>query len=318
MAGPSPRVRGTRGLRRQHQGRKRSIPACAGNTNECELCDRLSVGPSPRVRGTHDPDRRHEPALRSIPACAGNTSRSSTGGPRQSVHPRVCGEHMQERYPHDAVTGPSPRVRGTHRPRQTHLRGDRSIPACAGNTRASTTATRSPTVHPRVCGEHTAPCRMSGGIVGPSPRVRGTLDRAALDTGVVRSIPACAGNTRLSPGSGHAPSVHPRVCGEHTASRALSFACSGPSPRVRGTPDDAVDNRVPRRSIPACAGNTPRRCPPRAPRSVHPRVCGEHHDRPRSWPGSSGPSPRVRGTRWCPRRPRPQPRSIPACAGNTA
>ena len=68
-------------------------------------------------------------------------------------------------------------------------------------------------------------------------------------------------------------------------------------------------------SIPACAGK---------PREwslhwkgvrVHPRVCGEApHGHPNAW-AHRGPSPRVRGSLWWPRRSRCCSRSIPACAG---
>ena len=70
------------------------------------------------------------------------------------------------------------------------------------------------------------------------------------------------------------------------------------------------------RFIPACAGNRPGNplsCP-RGP--VHPRVCGEQA-LSRSGNGPvGGSSPRVRGTAGANPQDAPQPRFIPACAGN--
>ena len=72
-----------------------------------------------------------------------------------------------------------------------------------------------------------------------------------------------------------------------------------------------------RRFIPACAGNTwPDRR--RASQiSVHPRVCGEHDVKEILQSGSSGSSPRVRGTRHGNVLLQGLGRFIPACAGNT-
>ena len=91
----------------------------------------------------------------------------------------------------------------------------------------------------------------------------------------------------------------------------------GSSPRVRGTPETAPQDRRPRRFIPACAGNTRRTVRQWFQPTVHPRVCGEHGAIGIEVCVPNGSSPRVRGTRH--RRPlwgRCQ-RFIPACAGNT-
>ena len=71
-------------------------------------------------------------------------------------------------------------------------------------------------------------------------------------------------------------------------------------------------------SIPACAGNTrsPSPTPGRGP--VHPRMRGEHlfGPIPKGW--VVGPSPHARGTLVAACVVCSDPRSIPACAGNTA
>ena len=104
--------------------------------------------------------------------------------------------------------------------------------------------------------------------------------------------------------------------GEHSNPSASTKMLIGPSPRARGTPGQEGAEIAARRSIPACAGNTPWSSSvsetlsgpsPRARgtheplhrsrpvRPVHPRVRGEHdiahHEQPLTFPVH----PRVRG-----------------------
>ena len=90
---------------------------------------------------------------------------------------------------------------------------------------------------------------------------------------------------------------HPRVCGEHISIAREKVVSSGSSPRVRGTQAlvHLVDAHL--GIIPACAGNTPRRCRRSRPTRDHPRVCGEHAARSMCRLPPLG--------------------IIPACAGNT-
>ena len=194
----------------------------------------------------------------------------------------------------------------------------RFIPACAGNSNAGASSPPSSPVHPRVCGELWGVCRAHSESSGSSPRVRGT-PRSIVRHGVVgRFIPACAGNSRNSPGSSGEVPVHPRVCGELTKRPKVSTSRPGSSPRVRGTRCSSSRRRAVARFIPACAGNSPahRRRPSPAP--VHPRVCGELIRGRLSCGLMGGSSPRVRGTRPLAHQPQRRHRFIPACAGNSA
>ena len=112
-------------------------------------------------------------------------------------------------------------------------------------------------------------------------------------------------------------SVHPRVCGEHVASRADALSRNGSSPRVRGTPADDIAKSNFWRFIPACAGNTSSCNVASSALAVHPRVCGEHTVMIRATITNTGSSPRVRGTRFIPDISSHSSRFIPACAGNT-
>ena len=151
---------------------------------------------------------------------------------------------------------------------------------------------------------------------GSSPRVRGTGSGPSSDIGLLRFIPACAGNRHPEPGNRSPFPVHPRVCGEQEGFQKFLHVLSGSSPRVRGTEFAARILRVPFRFIPACAGNRYRRRDRCRPRAVHPRVCGEQPAPALLGDGATGSSPRVRGTDGPGENGPPATRFIPACAGN--
>ncbi len=255
--------------------------------------------------------------LRLIPAFAGNTVRSSAGSITNSVHPRVCGEHLPSAFAMASRAGSSPRVQGTRHGLLVDRVHIRFIPACAGNTAQRQTRVRLFPVHPRVCGEHASGVINTPSSRGSSPRVRGTPLRKAVGDAVRRFIPACAGNTHGRSQFHVFRSVHPRVCGEHRAAPMWRTSSAGSSPRVRGTLTTYRNILYYQRFIPACAGNTrpasgqPEQLP------VHPRVCGEHPIGVATRPISDGSSPRVRGTRYKGGKRYLKLRFIPACAGNT-
>ena len=192
--------------------------------------------------------------------------------------------------------GSSPRVRGTHQAALVHGGAGRFIPPCAGNTFMIISRGGAVAVHPRVCGEHLAICAGSPVTSGSSPRVRGTRHRQLSPIDKAGFIPACAGNTPIAHVRSAAGAVHPRVCGEHTQTPSASTASIGSSPRVRGTRETVGAHVLPRRFIPACAGNTRVGGGDGGGEPVHPRVCGEHSSWPVRCRPTCGSSPRVRGT----------------------
>ena len=338
LGGPSPRLRGTRVPKGREAHRGRSIPAPAGNTKTifsglrprsvhpraCGEHPRRPgpwtpvCGPSPRLRGTLDTLGLKLLEHRSIPAPAGNTTEKGTSRELSTVHPRACGEHLFHRRRQTYAPGPSPRLRGTPVDVAVEVSGTRSIPAPAGNTSHLRIPRRKGPVHPRACGEHAVATRRYSSQTGPSPRLRGTQARHTRWAGICRSIPAPAGNTVVIIKTRIAPSVHPRACGEHSATRQRTLRNCGPSPRLRGTRHVQGDDTVPDRSIPAPAGNTLPGPWARATRSVHPRACGEHRNSGLYFTAILGPSPRLRGTRRVRVREHRGQRSIPAPAGNTS
>ena len=175
-AGSSPRLRGTRDGAVVHVHVHRFIPAPAGNTLRDRAAPRTGpvhpracgehpgmivhsgdyYGSSPRLRGTPVAEPSLASPFRFIPAPAGNTTRPSGRGTSLPVHPRACGEHIEE-LPHgDGRSGSSPRLRGTPEGGARVCRHQRFIPAPAGNTRPAGGSAPCPSVHPRACGEHIA------------------------------------------------------------------------------------------------------------------------------------------------------------------
>ena len=170
-------------------------------------------------------------------------------------------------------------------------------------------------VHPRVCGEASAPAVHLLRAQGPSPRVRGSLAFLPQDILPARSIPACAGKpTCIGRPSGKSP-VHPRVCGEAPEPGRRLDGRGGPSPRVRGSRDGPGGRHRWPGSIPACAGKPPDPSRRSRRRRVHPRVCGEAGFKGTVSIAAGGPSPRVRGSHLQLGDAGGSPGSIPACAG---
>ena len=131
--GSSPRGRGTLLLAAHSVVALRFIPARAGNTRArpirrqsqpvhpraggehaaAVLVQPCSIGSSPRGRGTQCECDHDQISFRFIPARAGNTHRARTAGPRFPVHPRAGGEHASRANGWAAISGSSPRGRGT-------------------------------------------------------------------------------------------------------------------------------------------------------------------------------------------------------------
>ena len=167
-------------------------------------------------------------------------------------------------------------MRGTLAFRQLEGVPEGIIPAYAGNTRIASFRFRKTWDHPRVCGEHYTNNVSAANQQGSSPRMRGTPNCRVIGAIRFGIIPAYAGNTCRKSLRRFATGDHPRVCGEHAASR-MSFAPStGSSPRMRGTRVAVCVLPVESGIIPAYAGNTTNGHSSTSSLRDHPRVCGEH------------------------------------------
>ena len=246
--GPSPRVRGSPWSMRHRSATPGSIPACAGKPRARAGLDTARAvhprvcgeagegfypgevvsGPSPRVRGSRRDDAGVVEASGSIPACAGKPRTPGMAASLRRVHPRVCGEAAERERIRVAVAGPSPRVRGSRRRRRARGWRCGSIPACAGKPSSPPTTRSRRRVHPRVCGEAPVWCQTARVILGPSPRVRGSLLAVVRGRGRRGSIPACAGKPSIRRSAPALTRVHPRVCGEASVKRLTNlrlFSC---------------------------------------------------------------------------------------------
>ncbi len=193
----------------------------------------------------------------------------------------------------------------------------RSIPAGAGETHHGIASRLDGRVDPRGCGGDAWVISPSAAARGRSPRVRGRRLKNG-ETGVMyRSIPAGAGETPARPYPRRHATVDPRGCGGDNRATRRSPTPSGRSPRVRGRHHALIMRRLAHGSIPAGAGETPRRGCNRASTGVDPRGCGGDTRFAPTIRVPVGRSPRVRG-RPGPHRGDPPPlRSIPAGAGET-
>ncbi len=233
--GSSPRLRGTFVPAHAAAQGDRFIPAPAGNISpprrraawaavHPRACgEHLTIrrealyasGSSPRLRGTYG-DGLHEQSIhRFIPAPAGNIWHPMTLKTPGTVHPRACGEHLEDGGCAFNNPGSSPRLRGTFFQRGNRLVLRRFIPAPAGNIISSRVSAAITSVHPRACGEHS---RGGNGLYfwsGSSPRLRGTCACARVPLEPERFIPAPAGNIGQMSIKMMAIAVHPRACGEH-------------------------------------------------------------------------------------------------------
>ena len=160
-SGSSPRLRGTLKPVVLLRARGRFIPAPAGNAQEAGILNSGDSGSSPRLRGTRPPSPLPCLMPRFIPAPAGNAGDPLLDRYRHSVHPRACGERPDDEDAGAALTGSSPRLRGTQSWVFWWLSVLRFIPAPAGNAFGAMSHRRQWTVHPRACGE-----RSRGGSPG--------------------------------------------------------------------------------------------------------------------------------------------------------
>ena len=272
-------------------------------------------GLSPRVRG----NRRRPPARpgrpRSIPACAGEPGSRGGGAGLSWVYPRVCGGTVLPSELLCAHQGLSPRVRGNLVSFDAADAVGGSIPACAGEPHRTLPALVGAPVYPRVCGGTLRLSGIAATGAGLSPRVRGNHWLVCSGGWNVGSIPACAGEPRPAPGCRTTSEVYPRVCGGTMPATPHYTTSRGLSPRVRGNLTVEGSCSIWVGSIPACAGEPIPTSATWRTTGVYPRVCGGTPPTIVPPPYTTGLSPRVRGNLRRAVAGQPQPRSIPACAG---
>jgi len=158
----------------------------------------------------------------------------------------------------------------------------------------------------------------SGSVLGRSPRTRGRRKSAAAENIRLRSIPAYAGETSLTPYRLEVMGVDPRVRGGDQLFWPAGSPDEGRSPRTRGRLVFLGGFDAKRGSIPAYAGETVFWSFCRSLLRVDPRVRGGDSTRWHALSGWTGRSPRTRGRLFDDADLGAGERSIPAYAGETA
>ena len=161
-------------------GRTRAHPRGCGADRSSMRTTSSAHGSSPRVRGRRISNVSTNWLRRLIPAGAGQTSRSSSALMRRWAHPRGCGADSSNSSPVSIVPGSSPRVRGRLAPRAPSVRGERLIPAGAGQTRPPPAPSCPNWAHPRGCGADRHSGDGVGGHGGLIPAGAGQTSRSLV------------------------------------------------------------------------------------------------------------------------------------------
>ena len=275
-SGSSPHTRGARGELEDLGAAVRIIPAYAGSTariggrswrspdhprirgehNLGEECSREGTGSSPHTRGAPGVDDVGLQGRGIIPAYAGSTSRRRPPGRPPADHPRIRGEHIEEKTSGPAARGSSPHTRGARQQPGPGGLPPGIIPAYAGSTSRRSCAGRSPWDHPRIRGEHRSASAEEWSTSGSSPHTRGARRSHRIRRHRGRIIPAYAGSTRYTVRPCTTVRDHPRIRGEHTTLVPGTMADEGSSPHTRGAPEKTRERSENARIIPAYAGST--------------------------------------------------------------
>ena len=147
--------------------------------------------------------------------------------------------------------------------------------------------------------------------------MRGKQGILPLGLEEMRITPARAGKTKSTvPCKSQRPD-HPRACGENRHKAKRQALPPGSPPRVRGKHPSAPGVDGNRRITPARAGKTHREWQLKAPKTDHPRACGENGIPTDTAVSRAGSPPRVRGKRKTDELKKYPERITPARAGKT-
>ena len=231
--GSSPRMRGKLAAGARRRGRRRIIPAHAGQTpaepwkkparsDHPRACGAnfsaigfpaLTSGSSPRMRGKLGHGQVVSAGKRIIPAHAGQTCSKATNSCARTDHPRACGANLKIGASGSEQDGSSPRMRGKLRGLFVDVAQVRIIPAHAGQTRTRSGDGTLSQDHPRACGANSADVILCASIAGSSPRMRGKPALLRSSICPRRIIPAHAGQTPSVHILAELGADHPRACG---------------------------------------------------------------------------------------------------------
>ena len=314
-AGSSPLTRGKQTARTEGQTQTGLIPAHAGKTSLTRSVSSTGsahprsrgenrrlrsgqsreLGSSPLTRGKPSEASGVHIVQRLIPAHAGKTARGSQARRPCWAHPRSRGENGISTVLQVVHAGSSPLTRGklSHVDLEGIVFG--LIPAHTGKTNKVTTIIFPPAAHPRSRGENLAVSPTPRPSRGSSPLTRGKRSFGGPHRWPRRLIPAHAGKTVMRAGFPRGRRAHPRSRGENPAQALAAGGRQGSSPLTRGKLLACAVGVLRRGLIPAHAGKTSGRGPPRPGGAAHPRSRGENGASTRADPPGVGSSPLTRG-----------------------
>ena len=174
-----PAYAGSTKMRDSSQIRHEDHPRIRGEHRLFTEYERRGGGSSPHTRGALAGVLGGARLRRIIPAYAGSTQRAP-----------VCARHH---------VGSSPHTRGALTDPIDALEDAGIIPAYAGSTAQRIAVDGAPADHPRIRGEHLAPPRHEGRVLGSSPHTRGAPCSPPATATPKRIIPAYAGSTPPTP-----------------------------------------------------------------------------------------------------------------------
>ena len=169
-----------------------------GGTNYGEIRQDSSLGLSPRARGNPALDHREAGEAGTIPACAGEPKSWLSIRPASRDYPRVRGGTPENKIDGPIAMGLSPRARGNLPGQRARCARDGTIPACAGEPTTHPVDTKTRRDYPRVRG---GTCDWKARLPrnwGLSPRARGNHPHSISIRSQSGTIPACAGEPRIS------------------------------------------------------------------------------------------------------------------------
>ena len=252
-----------------------------------------------------------------IPAYAGSTIYLEQPHLLNPDHPRIRGEHLDQKPPAPAGGGSSPHTRGAPALFDPGSAWIRIIPAYAGSTITVPFRCCSGADHPRIRGEHDEVPDGDALAVGSSPHTRGAPRRTRPRHRRRRIIPAYAGSTPATMTARPKSKDHPRIRGEHSLREIDMDSTVGSSPHTRGALSLRHFHLFSFGIIPAYAGSTVVPLPGATLAWDHPRIRGEHLRGAPRVGCAVGSSPHTRGALRQQHLPRPGGGIIPAYAGST-
>ncbi len=231
-----------------------AYPRGCGGTSGYSGIIATFVGLSPRVRGNPTDVPIQICGGRPIPAGAGEPAPWRRWSRMPTAYPRGCGGTRVQLRRGLCSSGLSPRVRGNLPKVGAEIILLGPIPAGAGEPHRDMVMTDDHWAYPRGCGGTDEIHEVASHSDGLSPRVRGNQRLGLGNTGLLRPIPAGAGEPVPVSGEACGGWAYPRGCGGTGWQGEGGDPQMGLSPRVRGNLEWMRRGTGTARPIPAGAG----------------------------------------------------------------